>query len=141
MSQGFIKLNREKGMELLEEDPLAFQLLTLIALRARRTDAEFSRIFLKANQAFIGDYKKAGLTRQKYRNAQKRLTRYGLATFETTNKGTIATLTSIDVFDINAEQTTSSNKPSNPPMKITENEPTKNQTTIMQETIRSFLNK
>lgn len=90
MSQGFIKLNREKGFELLEEDPQAFLLLTQIALRARRTDGEYSKIALKANQAFIGDPKKAGLSRQKYRNAQKRLTRYGLATFQPTNKGTYA---------------------------------------------------
>ena len=135
MSQGFVKLNREKGIELLEGDPQAFLLLSQIALRARRADAEYSRNSLKANQAFLGDYKKAGLSRQQYRDAQKRLTKYGLATFERSNKGTIATLTSIEAYDINAEQNIPFTKPPDYPMKIQDNEPTKNQPISMKEPI------
>lgn len=127
MSQGFIKLNRESGMALLEEDPQAFFLLTQIAMRARRKDGEYSRVSLKANQAFLGDCKKIGLSRQQYRNTQKRLVRYGLAIFAPTRKGTIATLTSTDVYDINAEENSPSNKPSNFSMQIKENKPPKNQ--------------
>ncbi len=136
---GFIKLNREKGRELLEEDPQAFLLLSQIALRARRTDTECSRIPLKANQALLGDYKKAGLTRHQYRSTQERLTRYGLATFEPRKKGTIATLTSIEAYDINAEQNVPSNQPPNPPMEMLENEPTKNQPTTIKEPIDNLL--
>ncbi|HAB99607.1 MAG TPA: hypothetical protein DCE71_07290 [Parachlamydiales bacterium] len=126
MSQGFIKLNRESGMALLEEDPQAFFLLTQIAMRARRKDGEYSRVSLKANQAFLGDCKKIGLSRQQYRNTQKRFVRYGLAIFAPTRKGTIATLTSTAVYDINAEENTPFNKPSNFSTKIQENQPTKN---------------
>jgi hypothetical protein len=136
MSQGFIKLYREKGAELLEEDPQAYLLLSQIALRARRMDGEYSRIPLKANQAFLGDHKKAGLSRQQYRNVQKRLTRYGLATFESTNKGTIATLTNLDVFDINAEPSMPLHKPANSSIKTEKDEPTKNQPTANREPAR-----
>jgi hypothetical protein len=142
MSQGFIKTYREKAIELLEEDPQAYLLLSQIALRARRKDAEYSRTPLKANQAFLGDHKKAGLSQQQYKSAKKRLAVYGLATFEPTNKGTIATLTSTEIFDINADQISPSNQPPNSPMKTHENEPTKNQpetikepASIQQETI------
>lgn len=142
MSQGFVKLFREKGIELLEADPQAFLLLTQIAMRARRTDREYSMIPLKANQAFLGDHKKAGLSRQQYRNAQKRLAKYGLSTFEPTNKGTIATLTSTEVYDINAEPETLLNKPTNSSMKTEKNEPTQTQQTSMTKPIniqREFL--
>lgn len=131
MPQGFIKLNREKGIELLEEDPQAFLLLTQIAMRARRKDGEYSRIYLKTNQALVGDYKKIGLSRQQYRNTQKRLTQYGLATFEPTNKGTIATLTNTAVYDINAGDTFP--KPPNPSMKIRDDQPTENRSETMKK--------
>jgi hypothetical protein len=133
MSQGFIKLNRASAVELLEGDPQAFLLLTQIALRARHTNGEYSRIPLKANQAFLGDHTKAGLTRQQYRATQKRLERYGLATFKSTNKGTIATLISTAVYDINAEQQISYSKPTNPSMKIEQFEPPENQAEAIKE--------
>jgi hypothetical protein len=78
--------------------------LTQIALRARRSDAMYSSIFLKANQALVGDREKLGLSEQEYRTAKKKLQKWGLATFKPTNKGTIATLTSTNVYDINAEE-------------------------------------
>lgn len=130
MPQGFIKLFREKALELLEENSKAFLLLTQIAIRARRNDAEYSS--LKANQAFIGDHEKIGLSRQEYRSAQKKLTKYKLASFEPTNKGTIATLICTAVYDINADET-SCEKPPNLSMQIHENEPTKNQSETMKE--------
>ncbi len=101
MTRGFIQLYREEAIKLLEAAPKAFLLYTQIALRAKRTDANYSN--LKVNQAMIGDYEKIGLTRQEYRNAKERLARHKLATFETSNKGTIATLISTAVYDINAE--------------------------------------
>ena len=132
MSQGFIKLNREKGIELLEEDPQAFLLLTQIAMRARRKDGEYSRISLKTNQALLGDHKKIGLSRQQYRNTQKRLIQYGLATFEPTNKGTVATLTNTAVYDTNAGGNTPPKSP-NSSMKIRDDQPTENQPETMKE--------
>lgn len=130
MSQGFIKLFREKAIELLTSDPKAFLLLSCIALRARRTDANYSE--LKANQAFIGDNENAGLSKQEYRNAKKRLARYNLAVFKPTNKGTIATLSSAAVYDINAEET-SSEQPSNSPKENRSNQPPKNPSKAIQE--------
>lgn len=133
MFSGFIKLHRVGGYELLEEDPKAFLLLTHIALRARREAGKYSRYSLKANQAFIGDPEKIGLSRQEYRNAQKRLTKYGLATFESTNRGTIATLTSIDVYDINAQE-----EPSNFPIEMIEKEPSNSQLATNKEHSHNF---
>lgn len=100
MSQGFIKLNR--GPETLEllHDPNAFILLTVIALRARRTD-EFNVHNLRCGQALIGDYEKYGLSRQQYRTAMKRLGQWGLATFKPTTRGTVATLADRRIYDIN----------------------------------------
>jgi hypothetical protein len=127
MTQGFVKLNRGEGIELLEVDPKAFLLLTKIALRARRKDAGHLITPLKANQAFIGDHEKIGLTRAQYRGAQKRLARYGFATFVSCNKGTIATLTSTAVYDINAEQEISFSQPSDSPMEMTKGQPEESQ--------------
>jgi len=122
MSQGFIKLYREGGLELLEEDPKAFLLLTQIALRAKRTDKKYSRLSLKTNQAFIGDCEKVGLTKSEYKNAKKRLEKYNLVSFESTSRGTIATLICSDVFDINSDNT--SNKPSNSSIENKDFKPT-----------------
>lgn len=123
--KGFVMLKRIGGIELLENDPQAFLLLTHIALRARRRELLFSRHPLKPNQAFIGDYEKIGLTRQQYRDAQVRLAEYNLVTFEPTNKGTIATLTSTDIYDINVEK--EYEEPTDLSMKTEPKEPTKNQ--------------
>jgi hypothetical protein len=90
-------------MELLR-DPAAFALLTLIALRARR-DNSLSVLGLRSGQSLIGDYEAAGLSKQSYRSAKSRLKKYGLATFNPTPRGTIASLTDTSVFDVNATPT------------------------------------
>lgn len=101
MSEGFIKLRRTaESMELLN-DPNAFILLTVIAVRARRTD-EFNIHNLKSGEALVGDHAHYGLTRQEYRSAQQRLTRWGLATFKPTTNGTVARLLDRRIYDINA---------------------------------------
>jgi hypothetical protein len=99
MNTGFIKLNRSAETLELLNDPNAFILLTVIALRARRTD-EFNIHNLKSGQALIGDYGKCGLTRQQYRTAVKRLGHWGLATFKPTTRGTVATLLDRRIYDI-----------------------------------------
>lgn len=119
--QGFIILHREKGMELLINDPKAFLLFSLIAFRARRTALKYSTIPLKPNQALLGDHEIIKFSRGEYRRVLKKLKEYGLIEFETTKKGTIATITSIDIYDINAEQ------PSISPMEIGKKQPSNSQ--------------
>lgn len=100
---GFIKLMRSDATRELLRDGPAFQLLTQIALRAKRTN-DFNVHGLQIGQALIGDYASCGLTRRKYRTAMAHLERYGLARFQATHKGTIATLLDVTIYDINEEQ-------------------------------------
>jgi hypothetical protein len=100
MTTGFIKLNRSPETLELLNDPNAFVLLTVIALRARRTD-EFNIHNLQIGQALIGDHRKYGLSEQQYRSAVKRLRKWGLAAFKPTSRGTIATLIDSRIYDIN----------------------------------------
>ena len=70
MSQRFIKFNpdSEEAEFLLEKHPNAFLLLTLIAMRARRTSGSPDGLMI--GESHIGDYKKCGIeTRDKYRTA------------------------------------------------------------------------
>jgi hypothetical protein len=98
---GFIKLRRSPASDELLRDPKAFALLALVALRARwRTTLSVDR--LELCEALLGDHKTLRLTRGEYRAALGRLETYGLITTRTTNKGTIAKLSSSLVFDINA---------------------------------------
>ncbi len=100
MNHGFIKLNRSgETLELLN-DPNAFVLLTVIALRARRTD-EFNVHNLRCGEALIGDFKRYGLTERQYRTAMKHLSQWGLARFTPTTRGTIAALVDHRIYDIN----------------------------------------
>ena len=105
--------------------PKVFALLTLIAIRARRTN-QLNIHGLSVGEALIGDYKACGLTRQEYRTTKNKLERIGLATFRTTNKGTIATILDTSIYDINIEQEQPSTKPAiNYP--ATDNNPKANQ--------------
>ena len=101
-SSSWVKLMRSNEAFELLTDPPAFLLLTLIAIRARRTDV-FNRHGLASGQAFVGDYKACGLSEQQYRTAKAKLEKWGFATFKATNSGTVATLTNTRVFDINAD--------------------------------------
>lgn len=98
----FIMLNRsEETIELIKH-PNAFTLLTAIAIRARRTDT-FNVHNLKVGEALIGDYNSYGLTRQQYRTSLRSLISWGFLTTKPTNKGTIATIASTKVYDINQQ--------------------------------------
>ena len=116
MSNGFVALNRGQDTEqLLLKYPKAFLLLTQIALRARWSREPDPITGLEFRQAFIGDYKSAGLsTQQEYRTAKSVLDRTGQATFQGTNKGTVVTLTDSAIWSVT--------KPSN-------NDPGTNQST------------
>lgn len=89
----------EETQALIRNHPSAFLLLTQIAMRARWKDCPITR--LTTGQAFIGDWREAGIaTEAAYRHAKETLTRCELATFRGTNKGTVATLVNSMVFSI-----------------------------------------
>jgi hypothetical protein len=99
----FVALHRsEETLALLERYPNAFLLLAQIALRARWTDCPVTG--LKAGQAFIGDWRKAGLKSPKaYEVAKKRLEKCGLVGFRGGNKGTVATILDTRIFSVSNE--------------------------------------
>jgi hypothetical protein len=84
---------------LLANHPTAFLLHTQVAIRAKWKDCPITK--LKAGQAFIGDYQEAGIhSEMAYRHAKKVLSDCGLATFQGTNKGTVATLLNSTIFSL-----------------------------------------
>jgi len=93
----FIKMNDCEETRHLLRRPGDFALLALIAMRARRRDSQ-QNDGLDVGEAYIGDIDAAGLTPRSYRTAKNRLTKDGMATFRTTNRGTIAKLVSTTVF-------------------------------------------
>ena len=101
-NQGFIALHRGDIAEtLLAKHPNAFLLLTQIALRAQWKDNLIT--CMKAGEAFIGDYKNAGIQTEKaYRHAKEILARASLVSFKGANKGTVATLTDTSIFSTTA---------------------------------------
>ncbi len=100
---GFVKLSRAHQTFMLLKNPVAFALFALIALRARRSHVAPNPEKLEINQALIGDIEATGATHRSYRTAKKRLAALGVASFRTTNRGTIATITNTDIFDVNAD--------------------------------------
>jgi len=98
----FIKYNPDSDMaKYLHTKPIANHLANIIATRARRSDCLYTK--LKTGQCFLGDYKKIGLTEQQYRTGKELLERIKYATFHGTNKGTVASLVSIEVYDLNTK--------------------------------------
>ena len=100
---GFVKLRRYAALELLQDDPKSFLLLSLISLRARWSNTGVNPYNLRPGEALIGDPETCGLTRQQYRTARERLERYGFATFRPTNRGTIARITESAPYEIFGE--------------------------------------
>jgi len=122
----YIQLMRNQDVELLLTHHInAFRLLTFIALRARRSVSQHRITKLKQNQAFIGDFKKMGMSEQNYRTAKQKLEEFSLATFKATNRGTIATLYDSAVYNINPAE---DNEPDNIPITdgLTDNQRTGN---------------
>jgi len=99
---GFIKVYRGGGIDEMLRRPIALALLLQIALRARWRPG-MGVNGLQPGQALIGDYATLGITERRYRTAKNWLKSAGLATFQATNKGTIATLLNSDIFDINTD--------------------------------------
>lgn len=100
----FIKMLRgDDVMELIRINRNAFTLLAVIAQRARRT-SRFNQHNLRPGEAFLGDHQNYGMSEKEYRTAKRVLEKLGLAAFKGANKGTVATLTSTSIFDINLEE-------------------------------------
>ncbi|HEY8960782.1 MAG TPA: hypothetical protein VIM57_01165 [Luteolibacter sp.] len=99
----FIALHcSDDSAALIEKHPTAFLLLTQIAMRAKWKDCPING--LKAGQAWIGDWREAGIrTENAYRHAKKVLETCQLATFRGTSKGTIATLSTSTIYSISKE--------------------------------------
>ncbi len=99
MSRWVSMICGEEAETLLRRHPNSFLLLAQIAMRAKWKDCPITN--LKKGEAWIGDYKAAGLkTPKAYRHAQKVLEKCGLAAFKGASKGTVATLTNSEVFSI-----------------------------------------
>lgn len=93
----------DEANALLENYPSAFLLLTQIAMRAKWKDCPITG--LKAGEAFIGDWKRAGLHSPKaYQVAKQRLEKCKLVAFQGENKGTRAKLLDSTIFSISADQ-------------------------------------
>jgi hypothetical protein len=99
--EGFIKYMRSEEAINLHSNKNANHLLSIIAFRASRKGNPV--LGVKPGEAFIGDYKKMGLTHREYRTAITNLVKWGYVTTITTNKGTIAKLCNSDVYDINSD--------------------------------------
>jgi hypothetical protein len=100
--ESYFMAKRNHKSDELDTDMPASHLLKIIAKRAKRTDT-FNIHNLKKGEAFLGDYSDYGMSRRQYRTAKEKLEKWGFATFKTTNKGTIATLTDTSIYDINIE--------------------------------------
>jgi len=101
-----VQLRRGDYSNELCKFPYAFTLLSVIALRARRTAKDDGPNIhnLNAREALIGDYVNYGMSEQNYRTAKKQLEDFGLITTQATNRGTIATICSTEVYDINLDE-------------------------------------
>jgi hypothetical protein len=118
----FVGLHRGDQTDCLQRNhPQAFLLLCLIARRARYTEDRCPITGLGFGEAFIGDWKEAGLTsRSSYRCALRRLEASKLCVFKGTksgtNRGTTATLLPQGIFSISDNGTANSEaikRPSN----------------------------
>jgi len=91
--------------ELQAKHPNAFLLLSQIARRARLTPCPVTG--LEIGQAYIGDYRQAGIqSERQYRTAKNTLKTRGFSTFKATSKGTIATLLEQGIFSLSPVEAT-----------------------------------
>jgi hypothetical protein len=117
----------DDAMELLAARKDAYVLAMVIAHRARWKEG-YNQHGLGVGEAFIGDPKKYGMTRQSERTARKYLERGGFATFRATNKGTIAKLTDTRLFDVSPAITNQQgNQPATNRQPATSQQPTTNE--------------
>lgn len=113
--------------ELIKQRPTAFVLLALIVDRARKTPLAIND-GIEIGEAYIGDYKEYGATRQSYRTDVDYLVNYKIITIKITNRGTIAKIVNTSIFDISRNLSTN---------KLTNNQPTTNQQATTKQEVRS----
>ncbi len=124
MAEGFIMLRRTPETFELLRDRNAFVLLTVIALRAQRTNG-FNIRGLQPGQALLGDHECYGLSLQQYRSAKRRLQRWRFADFQSTNRGTLATLLDTRIYDIHKDREQQAcNRPATDRAQATDQRPT-----------------
>jgi hypothetical protein len=100
----FKAVRNVEALELIQRNPNAFILAYVIGYRAQWSD-KFNRYDLAPGQALIGDWKEYGMSEQKYRTAKRQLEQWGFATFKSTSRGTIASLTDERLFCISGSST------------------------------------
>ncbi len=121
----------ENFWELIKRRPSAFVLLSIVAMRAKRTDStNFND--LEVGEAYIGDYKNYGSTEQKYRTDKKFLETHKFLTTKSTTKGTVAKLIDKTIFDINEGKLTNklTNSQRTPNERLTTNKNDKNDNNV-----------
>lgn len=98
----FIMALRSEEAKFLDTHPIENHLLNVIARRARRTPCSLTG--LNVGECFLG-HKGVGLSEQQYRTAKKNLQKWELVEFKkgqrVTDRGTVARLADIRVYDIN----------------------------------------
>lgn len=97
---GWFKSSRgDDALEVIGANPFAYVLAAVIAHRARwKLDEKFNRFRVALGEALLGDYWNYGMSEQQYRTAKRQLEEWKLATFRTTNKGTIGKLIDTRLF-------------------------------------------
>lgn len=104
----FWRLRDTEILRVLQRKRNANHLLQIIATRARRPGSRSKAGGLREGEAFVGDYAALDLTRSEYRTALKVLRNMGLICTRSghmgTERGTIATLLTRDVYDISYER-------------------------------------
>tara|TARA_R110002020_G_scaffold372023_2_gene583568 strand:+ start:1170 stop:1949 length:780 start_codon:yes stop_codon:yes gene_type:complete len=98
----FIMALRSEEAKFLDTHPMENHLLNIIARRARRTKCSLTG--LDIGECFLG-HKGVGMTEQQYRTAKKNLKKWNFVEFKkgqrVTDRGTVARLLDMRVYDIN----------------------------------------
>lgn len=125
----FVKLYERSNefYELIKRRPTAFVLLAIIAVRARKVHLDINDD-IEVGEAFIGDYEEYGATLQSYRTDKKYLEKFKIATFKSTNKGTVAKVVNSSIFDISRVSSTN---------KLTDKQQTNNMQSTTKQEVRS----
>jgi len=101
---GWIKAVRSVQVKsLMAKSHSMMCLLWIIALRAWRGPG-INGYGCGPGEAFIGDCLTLGFTQKSYRVCKRQLEKLGKCSFRATNKGTIAKLLTVDIFDINLDE-------------------------------------
>lgn len=134
--ENFVQFVRksENFWELIKRRPSAYVLLSIVAMRAKRTDStNFDD--LEIGEAYIGDYKNYGSTEQKYRTDKKFLETHKFLTTKSTTKGTVAKLIDKTIFDINEKKLTNelTNSQRTPNEHLTTNNNENNDNNVKEE--------